>query len=338
MAQNDVLFAKMKGTIKVLVGSKAVEDKIFSTGFYILSPKENISKDFLYFFFLTDSFNKQKDSLCTGATMSGLNNAGLKRIKILLPIDKNGNPDLAEQNRMVAILAEAEKLKKKCAEADEKMDVLIPSFFIEMFGNPEINHKKWEVETLRNVSEKISDGPFGSNLKTEHYTSSGVRVIRLKNIGVGTIIDNDRAYVSEEHADFLKKHICVSGDVIAGTLGDPNLRAIILPAEIPRAINKADCVQIRPKSNVVTAEFLCWLLNSPHTLSMASGMISGQTRSRISMGRLAELRVPVPPFDLQKEFSRLVKVIESQKEKQKRSAEKINDIFQSLLSGVFTGK
>ena len=38
---------------------------------------------------------------------------------------------------------------------------------------------------------------------------------------------------------------------------------------------------------------------------MASGMILGQTRARISMGRLAELVVPVPPLTLQQDFARL---------------------------------
>lgn len=34
----------------------------------------------------------------------------------------------------------------------------------------------------------ITDGPFGSNLKTEHYREQGVRVIRLQNIGDGIFL------------------------------------------------------------------------------------------------------------------------------------------------------
>jgi type I restriction enzyme, S subunit len=50
----------------------------------------------------------------------------------------------------------------------------------------------------------ITDGPFGSNLKTAHYTKSGPRVIRLQNIGDGKFID-EHAHISEEHFHFLSE-------------------------------------------------------------------------------------------------------------------------------------
>ncbi len=51
----------------------------------------------------------------------------------------------------------------------------------------------------------ITDGPFGSKLKTEHYTEAGPRVIRLQNIGAG-IFHNEYAHISEEHFQSLRKH------------------------------------------------------------------------------------------------------------------------------------
>src|SRR5207247_739912 len=44
----------------------------------------------------------------------------------------------------------------------------------------------------------ITDGPFGSNLKTKHYTDSGPRVIRLQNIGDGVYVDEE-AHISQAH-------------------------------------------------------------------------------------------------------------------------------------------
>ncbi len=71
--------------------------------------------------------------------------------------------------------------------------------FVEMFGDPVANPKGWRRRTLRSVSQVFSEGPFGSDLKSEHYTPSGIRVIRLQNIGVGDLIDDDKAYISEAH-------------------------------------------------------------------------------------------------------------------------------------------
>ena len=51
----------------------------------------------------------------------------------------------------------------------------------------------------------ITDGPFGSNLKTSHYTDSGPRVIRLQNIGDGVFVD-EKAHISQDHFNSLLKH------------------------------------------------------------------------------------------------------------------------------------
>jgi type I restriction enzyme S subunit len=55
------------------------------------------------------------------------------------------------------------------------------------------------------VPRAITDGPFGSNLTSAHYTSSGPRVVRLQNIGDGEFHDT-RAHISEEHFATLRNH------------------------------------------------------------------------------------------------------------------------------------
>ena len=64
--------------------------------------------------------------------------------------------------------------------------------------------------------QAITDGPFGSKLKTSHYTKSGPRVIRLQNIGNGEFID-EYAHISEEHYDFLSKHRVYANDLARRT-------------------------------------------------------------------------------------------------------------------------
>jgi type I restriction enzyme S subunit len=246
-------------------------------------------------------------------------------------------PPIVEQERIVQILDEAETLRRLRAQADKRTNALIPALFEQMFGDPLSNPKHWTTMRLRDTSEKFSDGPFGSNLKSEHYTQEGIRVIRLQNIGVGSFIDDDKAFIAPQHFDRLRRHECRPGDVLVGTLGEPNLRACLLPTHIEHALNKADCVQIRPKLKQVTSEYLCWLLNLPSTLSMASGMIAGQTRSRISMGRLAELMVPVPPIDLQNTFASHVAEIHDFQTMQPTSHRRLDDLFESLLHRAFEG-
>jgi type I restriction enzyme S subunit len=207
-----------------------------------------------------------------------------------------------------------------------------------MFGDPAGNPRGWTLQTLGSVSLKFSDGPFGSNLKTEHYREAGVRVVRLQNIGVGRFADTDRVFISPEHFDELRKHECLPGDLMIATLGDPNLRACVIPSSTPVALNKADCVQMRPNASRANADFLCNLLNHPSTLRLAQDLMHGQTRVRISMGRLRELSVPIPPIELQEHFASRVSVIERLRAKQSVNDSHLDSLFASLQHRAFRGE
>ncbi|MGQ0639961.1 MAG: restriction endonuclease subunit S [Gemmatimonadaceae bacterium] len=279
---------------------------------------------------MADYFSGRLADCLTGATIKHLTGQDLARYRLPLP-------PLREQLRIAEILDKANALRAMRRNALAKFDSLTQSIFLDMFGDPAVNPRGWPVRALGDVARKFSDGPFGSNLKSEHYTEGGVRVIRLQNIGVGEFLDEDAAYISEHHFAKLRKHECQPGDVLVGTLGDPNLRACIQPSWLPIAMNKADCVQIRPNELVANASYVCALLNNPATERLAQDLMHGQTRVRISMGRLRGLEVPVPPIALQREFSSRVATVEMAKEGQRASLAGIESLFASLQHCAFRG-
>lgn len=159
---------------------------------------------------------------------------------------------------------------------------------------------------MKEAATRLSDGPFGSNLKSEHYRPEGVRVIRLQNICDGYFLNDDKAYVGWDHYEKLKKYTCHAGDIVIGTLGEPNLRACLIPDNIETAINKADCVQYIPRPELLDKRFVCAFINSPATLEMAIGDVHGNTRQRISSGQLAKLPIMIPPMELQEEYAAFI--------------------------------
>ncbi|WP_374571952.1 restriction endonuclease subunit S [Phenylobacterium sp.] len=247
-------------------------------------------------------------------------------------------PPLGEQRRIAAILDLVDGLRRRDNLVSVKAHSLWRSAFEVMIGDPAVNAMRWPMRTLGSISLIFSDGPFGSNLKSEHYVPLGVRVIRLQNIGVGEFIDNDRAYISAEHFSRLQKHACRPFDVLIGTLGDPNLRACLQPQAIPIALNKADCVQMRCDPDKALPEYVEALLNHPSTARMAASRIQGQTRLRISMGRLRELEVPVPPVSVQSEFVERVRNIRALQGKQTERSERLDALFASLQHRAFRGE
>jgi len=332
----DVLFAKITPCMengKCAIATGLIGGLGFgSTEFHVVRRGPAVIAEWIYYFLRQESTRREGVRHMTGT-------AGQQRVparfleEITIPL-----PSLGEQQRIAGILTRADRLRRLRRFARELSDGYLQSVFLQMFGDPVRNPKGWRVRLLRSLSLKFSDGPFGSNLKTEHYTDAGVRVIRLQNIGVGELLDQDKAYVSEAHFASIAKHQCLPGDIIVGTLGDPNLRACILPTSIPMALNKADCVQIRVDPSQGTPEAVCCLLNQPATLHVAQGMIHGQTRTRISMGQLAELPLPVPPLQRQREFSQIVHRFERLRAQQREAERQAQHLFQALLQRAFRGE
>jgi len=291
-----------------------------------LTPNSKLLPEYLFWFLLSKASDIER--MGAGATVKGITLNDIKAIQI--PV-----PSLPEQRRIVDLLFRAEGIVRLRHDADKKAAELIPALFLDMFGDPATNPKGWPMARMGDLAEKMSDGPFGSNLKTSHYVESGIRVIRLQNIGIGELIDDVKAYVSPEHFASLPRHRCLPADVIIGTLGDPNLRAFVLPSTIPEALNKADCVQFRCRQDVVSPAYICWLMNMPSTLAMAASLVQGITLTRISMGRLREMIVPVPPIDVQQVFADRVEMMNAIKSQQSAATAKAKATFDALLANSY---
>lgn len=300
-------------------------------GWLVLTPRsDNVNADFFYYLLGSKTIYEEFKRRASGATVKNLNIDLVRGVTVPLP-------PIAEQRHIAAILDKVDALRAKRRASLAKLNTLAESIFLDMFGDPATNPKGWPLRPLGSLSTKFSDGPFGSNLKSEHYTETGIRVIRLQNIGVGEFSDNDAAYISAQHFAKLNKHECFPGDVLVATLGDPNLRACIQPVWLKVALNKADCVQIRPDEGVATAAFICALLNLPSTVRMAQDLMHGQTRVRISMGQLRLLRVPTPPVRLQRDFARRITSIAKLKRRHQAHEIELNSLFVSLQHRAFGG-
>lgn len=269
----------------------------------------------------------------------GFKGAGLKHIS--KPYIQNLDiplPDLDTQDKIVAILDKAKGLIEKREQTIKMFDELLRATFLDMFGDPFKNPMKWETEELKKITTRFSDGPFGSNLKTEHYSNAGIQVIRLQNIGINKLIETDKVFVNEKHYnEVLFKYTCLPDDIIIATMGNPNLRACIIPKHIKVAVNKADCVLCRVNPEKATNYYISHLLNSEGFYFMAETYFHGQTRSRISSGQLSKIKIPIPPLNLQQKFSKIVSKIETSKEKFNQSKTQLENLLGGLSQSAFNG-
>jgi type I restriction enzyme S subunit len=187
----------------------------------------------------------------------------------------------------------------------------------------------------------ITDGPFGSNLKTSHYVAEGPRVVRLQNIGECRFID-ERACISDEHFARLQKHRVVAGDILIAALGTELPRACLAPDHLGPAIVKADCIRLRPAAERVSARYLCYALNSFPVRLATRKLVHGVGRPRLNLSEIKSIQIPLPSIPEQAEivaaiedrFSLLDKV-DSIIDSTVRRAERLR---QAILKRAFEGR
>lgn len=155
----------------------------------------------------------------------------------------------------------------------------------------------WKLTQLQDLAAEepraITDGPFGSNLKTVHYTAEGPRVIRLQNIGDGAFKRED-AHISRSHYEALSRHAVEAGDLVVASLGEVLPRACLVPKWVPPAIVKADCIRVRLHPDVNPA-YVNFALQLPWLRRETAANIKGVGRPRLGLQRIKQLPIPLAP-------------------------------------------
>lgn len=188
----------------------------------------------------------------------------------------------------------------------------------------------------------ITDGPFGSNLKTADYVSQGVRVIRLQNIGVIEFKDRDKSYISPAKFETLRKHEVKAGDVIIAALADPVGRACIVPESLGQAIVKADCVKLNVDSRLANNKYVLYALNNPDHFERAAEMAHGVGRLRANLSDVKSFVVPLAPLSEQQRIVDKIEALFAQADIIEQAASvslrRAEQVDQSILARAFRGE
>lgn len=152
-------------------------------------------------------------------------------------------------------------------------------------------------DIVANELYSFADGPFGSNLKREHYTEDGVRIIQLQNIGEDGWRGQNKIYTSHEKAKELIRSTANPGEIVIAKMM-PVGRAIILPDDEPLYIMSSDCVKLKPH-NFINTKYLCYCINSSLVKKQCLDSSSGTTRQRTSLNKLKAVLIPLPPLYVQ---------------------------------------
>ena len=294
----EVIFAKMKDTIKVITINSENSEYIYSTGFYIIQPKENVLTEYLYWLFNSPKFNIDKNKYCKGATQKALNNEGLNKIEI------NKLPDIKAQENIVYELNKTNEILNKKKEQLKALDELIKSQFVEMFG---------KIEKQKELKEYIISLDAGKSLAGEEECKNKV----LKTGSVSYDYFNEKE-IKNLPTDYLPKneHKVNAGDVIISRMNTTELvGAVGYVWKIDDNIFIPDRLWKANLKNDVNPIFIWQLLIQSEMKEKIQKICSGTSGSmkNISKEKFLKLKVKDVSIELQNKFAEFVKQVDKQK-------------------------
>ena len=291
-----------------------------------------------------------------GSTRYGLSLATLRNIPVPLP-------PIEHQQRIGSILRTADTAIEKTEALIHKYQQIEAGLMHDLFTRgigpdgqlrspreqaPELYQEtpigwipiEWAEIPAATVLASAVDGPFGSNLKTEHYVpAAGVRVVRLQNIQESEYNDLDRAFVSEAHAGSLLRHQVLPGDILVAGLGEeryPVGRSCVYPDQLPPAINKADCCRIRADSTLALNHYVSLFLNSALARRQIRRYEQGVTRPRINLGNLKRVSVTLPSLPEQQMIVDRLKSASAQVDSYKWEKRKLQKLKAGLMTALLS--
>lgn len=240
-----------------------------------------------------------------------------------------------EQEKIVSVLSTIDNILNLCFTQINKLDELIKSRFVEMFGDLETNPMNWAVETIDNISILLKSG-LSRKLSDEDI---GIPVIRSGNIQNGAFYPADIKYwyKDDPQGANTKDYILDDGDILINFI---NSVSQIGKAAIFRSIGR-DCIYTTNLFRMKLADncneyYFNWFAMSDYYFRQIQSIIQpAVNQASFTTGNFLKLNIPLPPMEKQLHFATFVKEVDKSKLAVKQSIEKLETLKKSLMQEYF---
>ena len=329
--ENDILYC-LRGSLGKKAIVKNISKGVIASSLLIIRPDSQIlNSDYLFFALESPSVQEQMMQANNGSSQPNLSAKSVSDYTFYLP-------DIKDQLEVVAKLTKINNLIALREEQLAKLDELVKSRFIELFGDP-FNNKKWDTQKLRNISVSISDG---SNVDKTYYEDKGdVLFLRIQNVWFNEFRLDDSVYISEdvnnEYLDTSLHH----GDLLITKIGryytkDSSLgRVSVYLGEDDKANYSNNIMRVR-LTDEVCSEFVNILMNlDDYNRYIREVSVGGTDKRALSKAIIGDLPIIMPPKELQFEFLEFVRQTDKSKLDVQQSLNKLKLLKKALMQKYF---
>lgn len=244
----DILMALSGATVgKIAIASETDIGAYINQRVAIIRAKDEITADYLKFFFSGVFL----DDLLKNAGGAAQPNLSPKQLLFMeIPF-----PPLSEQRRIASILDQADELRQKRQHAIEKLDQLLQTTFIDMFGDPVSNPKGWDLKTVGEISES----KLGKMLDKKKQSSENDQYKYLRNANVQWFrFDLSDVFEMEFNEKDRKNCELKFGDILVCEGGEPG-RAAIWKNDLENCFFQKALHRVRLDTTQILPEYFVWL-------------------------------------------------------------------------------
>lgn len=302
------------------------EKKVIVSPLYnVFSVSPNLERQYLYYYLKSDFVLQRIKAVATGSVRDNLKLSMLYEFPIELP-------KLENQRKIVKILDKVSDVIEKKEQELEQLETLVKSRFAEMFGDPIQNPYNWSIKSLLEMG-------YCKNGMNFHTGDSG---IELYCLGVGDFKD----YSIIDGTDQLSKislnemppeeSMLQNGDIVfVRSNGNKDLvgRCVLVYPHDVQTTYSGFCIRYRLTSREVNKNYLLRVLKTDSMRKQMTGR--GANIQNLNQKTLATLNIPIPPIELQNQFSDFVVSTDKSKSKIQKSLEETQLLFDSLMQKYF---
>jgi len=326
----DILFSTVRTYLKnIAFVEEQYDNQIASTGFCVIRPKKEVESKFIFNYVQTQDFLKKLELLQRGANYPAVRDSDILSQKIPLPL-------LPIQRQIVAVLEQAEAVKRQRQDADALTGALLQSVFREMFGDPVRNEKGWDVIEFSEIISETKNGLY----KIDKFPGKGTPVLRMYNIYHNRIV-LDKHHLITTTDDEFNQYQVKPGDILLNRVNSPIWlgKSAVIPKNIGNFVFESKNIRIRLDRTKADPEYIVWFLSTPagrqEVLKRAKAAVN---QSTVNNTDIREFRILLPPLALQQQFARVVQEVERIRERQVASGKEIEGLCEGLMQSAFKGK
>ena len=277
-------------SFKLSIGRTAITTSRIYTNEAVMAflPRDAGAFDlhFLYHLFANRDWSEESNKAVKGIT---LNKATLKAARI-------PRPDILEQRTISAILDKLCGLIEKCDEQLERLNQLVKSRFVEMFGNG----GKWSSERMNDLCDLITDGEHATPRRVE----KGILLLSARNVHDHELKIDEVDYIDQAEYDRIAKRVVpMEGDVLLSCSGSVG-RCCVVPKGMRFQMVRS--VALLRFKNMVLPKFAEYLICSPYVQRQIDKHKTASSQANLFQGKIRQLEGFVPPLALQREFAAFV--------------------------------